>query len=484
MTTKMKTRLFALALMMVAITAYAGTYISGFKIYYGSAPATYTNSVTLGNITVYAFTSLPTGTYYFSATCLDDGGSESDHSNEVSKYVVSGQTVTLAWDRPSTFSDGTTLLQGSTITASAGANGMIAPSGGVLLSSETYTQFTVTPSGNYSIQSVGGTCGGTLVGSLYTTATITQNCTVTATFTPSKYTVTSSSGSNGTISPLGSGLVTVGTTTSFTVSPNPGYTASIGGTCGGSLSGTTYTTNAIYGNCAVTATFALITYTITSSAGANGTIAPAGQVIVNYGSTKAYTVTPSSGYTASIGGTCGGTLVGTTYTTGSVVQNCSVVASFSIIPINGACGSSHGGTFDTAPDADLCATGNPSTPTGTGPWNWQCIGLYGGTTASNCAASIAQYTVTGIAGSGGSISPASALVSSGSTTAFTLNPDYGYNIDLATGCSGTLVGPIYTTGSIVSACTVTASFASSSPDPPSILTGRAVGIRAIGVIPR
>ena len=48
-----------------------------------------------------------------------------------------------------------------------------------------------------------------------------------------------------------------GATTSFTVTPVAGYSASVGGTCGGTLNGITYTTNPITANCTVTATFTL-----------------------------------------------------------------------------------------------------------------------------------------------------------------------------------------------------------------------------------
>src|SRR3989344_3523652 len=59
------------------------------------------------------------------------------------------------------------------------------------------------------------------------------------------HTVTGTAGAGGTISPP-SRSVNYGSNTTFTVTPNAGYTASATG-CGGSLSGTTYTTGAITG---------------------------------------------------------------------------------------------------------------------------------------------------------------------------------------------------------------------------------------------
>ena len=71
-----------------------------------------------------------------------------------------------------------------------------------------------------------------------------------------------------------------------------------------------------------------ITFTVTASAGTNGTITPATQT-ANTGTTVSFTVTPSTGYTTTMGGTCpAGTLVGTTYTTGNITADCTVTASF------------------------------------------------------------------------------------------------------------------------------------------------------------
>jgi hypothetical protein len=76
---------------------------------------------------------------------------------------------------------------------------------------------------------------------------------------PTTHIVTPSVGPNGSINPNTPQTVNSGATTQFTVTPNTGYSASVGGTCGGSLVGTTYTTNPITVNCTVVATFTLIT---------------------------------------------------------------------------------------------------------------------------------------------------------------------------------------------------------------------------------
>ncbi|MBF0555058.1 MAG: fibronectin type III domain-containing protein [Nitrospirae bacterium] len=141
------------------------------------------------------------------------------------------------------------------------------------------------------------------------------------------YTVYPSAGANGTISPATPQSVISGKTAQFTATPNAGYYASVGGGCNGTLSGNVYTTSAITANCTVTAYFYPIIYTVTPSAGANGTISPATAQSVAYGTTKQFTVTPATGYTAAVSG-CGGSLSGNIYTTGKITANCAITAAF------------------------------------------------------------------------------------------------------------------------------------------------------------
>ena len=100
------------------------------------------------------------------------------------------------------------------------------------------------------------------------------------------------------------------------------------GSCGGSLSGNTYTTNAVTAACTVEASFTQITYDVTPSAGANGSISPATAQTIAQGATTTFTVTPDEGYTAAVAGSCGGALVGNTYTTNAVTAACTVEAYF------------------------------------------------------------------------------------------------------------------------------------------------------------
>ncbi|WP_171014787.1 MULTISPECIES: Ig-like domain-containing protein [unclassified Rudaea] len=70
------------------------------------------------------------------------------------------------------------------------------------------------------------------------------------------YTVTPNAGPNGSIAPATPQTVNAGATATFSVSANPGYAATVGGSCGGSLSGNVYTTAPVGANCSVVASFA------------------------------------------------------------------------------------------------------------------------------------------------------------------------------------------------------------------------------------
>jgi hypothetical protein len=146
-----------------------------------------------------------------------------------------------------------------------------------------------------------------------------------------------------------------------------------------------------------------VTYAVTPSAGANGSISPATAQTVNSSTSTSFTITPSGGYQIASAGGCNGSLSGTTYTTGAITSACTVTVSFSPTP--------------------------PS-----------------------------SYTVTATAGTNGSITPVgNIIVTSGQTKNFTVTPNSNY-IATVNGCGGILLGSTYTTGVITTACTVTANF--------------------------
>lgn len=143
-------------------------------------------------------------------------------------------------------------------------------------------------------------------------------------------TVTMTSGTGGTVAPASSRTVPVGGTVTYTLTPNAGNVASASGSCIGVLTGNTYTVNPVTADCNVAFSFAPLT--VTATAGTNGTVTPLGVTnVAAPGNTVVYTVTPDPGFVARVaagGSACGGTLVGTTYTTNPVNASCTVGVTF------------------------------------------------------------------------------------------------------------------------------------------------------------
>lgn len=133
----------------------------------------------------------------------------------------------------------------------------------------------------------------------------------------------------GSIAPTSRGPVKYGSTTTYIVKTEPGFSAKVTG-CGGTLKGNIYTTGPLTGPCKVKVTFNIIQYTVTTAAGANGSITPASRQ-VDHGAATTFTVTPKSGYNASVTG-CGGALKGNTYLTGPITADCMINATFDNAP--------------------------------------------------------------------------------------------------------------------------------------------------------
>lgn len=137
-------------------------------------------------------------------------------------------------------------------------------------------------------------------------------------------------GPHGSISPSTPQTVGTGQTVTFTLAADTGYHVGSVTGCGGTLNESTYTTAPVTGDCTVTASFDVNSYTVMPAPGENGSIAPSSPQAVTHGQTASFTVTPNTGYhIAGVSG-CGGTLNGLAYTTGPITENCTVSATFVI----------------------------------------------------------------------------------------------------------------------------------------------------------
>ena len=190
-----------------------------------------------------------------------------------------------------------------TIAASAGANGGISPSGSVATACGTNKAFTITPASCYHIADV--LVDGVSVGAVssYTFTNVTAGHTIAASFAANApSTITVSAGANGSATPSGANAVNCGDSLVVTITPDACYHIAgvlVDGVSQGAIS--SYTFRNVQTNHTVVASFAINTYTITASAGANGAIAPSGTATLNCGTSATYTITPNVGfYTSSL----------------------------------------------------------------------------------------------------------------------------------------------------------------------------------------
>ena len=97
----------------------------------------------------------------------------------------------------------------------------------------------ITPSVGFELAAISG-CDGELTGLTYTTAAITSDCAVSATFQLKSFLITASSGDGGSITPEQQNI-TYGTQAEFTVTADEGQTLQAIQGCNGSLNGHVYT---------------------------------------------------------------------------------------------------------------------------------------------------------------------------------------------------------------------------------------------------
>jgi hypothetical protein len=312
------------------------------------------------------------------------------------------QSITIdAGSQTITFGAAPSVIVGGagTVSATGGASG-----NPVIFSSNTPAVCTVSGTNGSTVTGVSaGTCtiAANQAGNANYNAApqVTQSFNVTAA-APTTFTVTPSAGANGTISPATSVVVNSGATSTFTVTPNSGYSASVGGTCGGSLVGTTYTTNAITANCTVIASFSPLA-TVPDAPTIGTATAGDGQVSVSFTPPENNGGSAITGYTA----TCGAQnntgavspIIVSGLTNGTAVT-CSVIATNAIgNSVASAASNSvtpkgdQSITFGTAPTVTVGATG---TVTATGGASANPV-VFTSTTTGVCT--VSGSTVTGVA---------------------------------------------------------------------------------------
>jgi hypothetical protein len=164
---------------------------------------------------------------------VTSGGSQSVSIAPAAGYVIVNVVVdgaTVGAVSSYTFNNVTanhtisaTFAQQLTITASAGPNGTITPSGNVSLLSGANKTFTFTPAAGYRVLNV--VVDGVSYGarSSWFFSKVTANHTITVSFTPDVYTITATVVNSGTITPAGVTTVNKGDNLTYTITPGPGY---------------------------------------------------------------------------------------------------------------------------------------------------------------------------------------------------------------------------------------------------------------------
>ena len=181
-----------------------------------------------------------------------------------------------------------------TIVASAGAGGTISPAGAVVYDCGASATYTIASDDCHLIGDVW--VDGHSVGAVpsYTFTDLHASHAIAATFVAgTKFTITATSGANGTITPSGAVKVDCGADLTFTLSPDGCYEVAdvlVDGTSQGPLNSYTFTD--VRAPHTITASFVLGADrdTITASAGPNGSIEPAGAVIVDCGSSQTFSI--------------------------------------------------------------------------------------------------------------------------------------------------------------------------------------------------
>ncbi|WP_292588077.1 InlB B-repeat-containing protein, partial [Mesotoga sp. UBA5557] len=319
-------------------------------------------------------------------------------------------------------------LKTYTITATDGAGGNIDPSGDVSVNHGDDQEFAITPDEGYNVEDV--LIDGESVGprTSYTFTEVAADHTIHASFSllpPPTYTVTFNVSDNqGAVQ--GASVTFYGETKATDAQGKAVFTGVLAGNRAYTVSKIGY--NNATGNVNVDGdeTVGVIltkkTYTITATAGAGGSINPAGNVQVEHGSNRLFNITPNTGYEiedVKVDGVSIGAV--STYNFKNVTTNHTIHATFRLksytitVSANPPAGGnvSGGGNYTHGDTVNLLATPNE----GYEFVNWTENGVQVSANAAYSFTATANrtlvanfrlktYTITATAGAGGNINPA------------------------------------------------------------------------------
>jgi hypothetical protein len=188
-----------------------------------------------------------------------------------------------------------------TVSAYGAAGVEITPEGDTTVEYGESVSYTLTADDCYEIVSV--MLDGEDLGAVTTVDvdSITANHVITVESAIKTYTITATATEGGNISPVGEVIVNCGASQFFSITPAEGYvieSVEVDGADQGAIS--SYLFDSVTADATIHVIFSAIadsTYTITATAGANGTITPAGDVTVNYGASQTFVIVADEYYT-------------------------------------------------------------------------------------------------------------------------------------------------------------------------------------------
>ena len=339
-------------------------------------------------------------------------------------------------------------VQTFTITSSAGIGGMITPVGSSIVKYDSSIKYTITPNAGFVLDTL--FVNGNKVDSIssYTFDTVTINKTISAKFKVQTFTITSSAGTGGMITPLGSSIVKYDSSIKYTITPNAGFVLDTLFVNGNKVDSTTsYTFDTVKVNKTIFAKFKVQTFTITATAGAGGSINPSGTNIVKYDSSIKYTITPNAGFvldTLFVNGLKVDSI--SSYTFDTVTINKTIFAKFKVQTFTITSSAGTGGVItplgssSVKYDSSLKYTITPNTGfvLDTLFVNGNKVDSISSYTFDTVKINktifakfkVQTFTITATAGAGGSINPSgTSFVKYDSSLKYTITPNAGFVLD-------------------------------------------------------
>jgi uncharacterized repeat protein (TIGR02543 family) len=335
------------------------------------------------------------------------------------------------------------------ITASSGSNGAIVPSGAVMVNYGANQQFVFSPATGYHVDTV--LVDGAKVDSAmgYTFINVLTTHTIAVKYAINTFTISATSGPNGTITPAGAVVIDYNASRQFTFVASSGYHVDSLFIDGIYIPDSTasYTFTSVTLSHTIYVTFAPNAFTITATSSANGSIVPAGSVDVSNGGNQRFVFNSSIGYHVDSvvvdGVLVPDSLTGYTFINVKAVHTLHVIFkinTYTITVSSGAHGSVNPGTtvvnygtdqrFEYIPSAgyhaDTILIDGMSVPDSTTGYTFKSVSsahtLYVGF-------AINSYTITIVQGSNGIVTPGTTVLLYGSNQRFLFTPNTGYKVD-------------------------------------------------------